>query len=72
MAICSAEGAPAEPPMTAAWRMPSASSRHTWASACAAAEASEGMGVRRYPKRDMAITRMPSAAKAPAKAMPWS
>ena len=47
MAVCIADGAPAEPPTTAACRMPSASSRHTWASACAAGDASAGIGVRR-------------------------
>ena len=47
IAICSADGAPAEPPMTAARGMPRASSRHTCAAACAAAVASAGIGVRR-------------------------
>ncbi len=47
IAVCIADRPPAEMPITAARSMPSASSRHTCASACAAGEASAGSGVRR-------------------------
>ena len=47
IAACSADGAPAEAPSTAARGRPSASSTQTCASACASGEASAGRGVRR-------------------------
>ena len=47
MAVCIADGPPAETPITAALAMPSASSRQTWASAWTSGEASAGRGVRR-------------------------
>ena len=68
----SADTAPAEPPMKAARRTASSSSRHTWASACIAADAAAGIGVRRQPKRDIAITRMRCRTGVPANAMPRS
>lgn len=47
-----------------------ASSRQTWTSACAYADASAGIGVRREPKRDIAITRIPLSTSPLAKAIP--
>jgi len=67
-----AEGAPAEPPRIAAPGNFKASSRQAWASAWAAVDASAGMGVRRYPNLDMAITVKPRSANGRPNSRPWS